>query len=192
MRLKMITAVAATAAIATGGLYASGAIGQAAFGTDDDVAFANELWAALEAAHLVGDGVIHGTFYEGAEPHGFVLETLFADITVNGITAPAIIKRNYGPEGVDVDTVGNNPNEHLAAITVMYQRPGFNAETNDWFWVKWLPDGNFDMAGDMQMAGNVGGCIGCHQNAPGNDWIFVTDREMHPAMEAMMDDGGGM
>ena len=189
MRLRNLM-IAATAAIAAGGIYATVAQGQAAFGTDEDLEYAAQLWAALEEAHFVGQGVIHGTFYEGAEPHGFVLETLFADITVNGMTAPAIIKRNYGPAGVTVEEVDVAPNDHLAAITVMYQRPGFNADTNDWFWVKWLPDGTLDLAGETQMAGNVGGCIGCHQNAPGNDWIFVTDREMHPAMEAGAMDGG--
>lgn len=189
MKLRIISAIAATAAMAIGGIYATTAVGQAQFGTDEDAAFANELWTALEAAHFVGHGVIHGTFYEGAEPHGFVLETLFADITVDGVTAPAVIKRNYGPAGVSVEEVSNDPSAHLAAITVMYQRPGFNADTNDWFWVKWLPDGAFDMAGETRMAGNVGGCIGCHANAPGDDWIFVTDRPMHATM---MGDGGGM
>jgi hypothetical protein len=183
--------IAASAAIAAGGIYATTAQGQAQFGTDEDVAYAQELWTALEAAHLVGLGVIHGTFYPGTEPHGFVLETLFADITVDGMTAPAIIKRNYGPAGVDINAVNTNPNDYLGAITVMYQRPGFNADTNDWFWVKWLPDGTLDLAGETRMAGNVGGCIGCHTGAPGNDFIFVTDREMHPAMAATMG-GGGM
>lgn len=191
MKLRLISAIAATAVVATGGIYATTAVGQAQFGTEADVAYAAELWAALEDAHFVGHGITHGTFYEGAEPHGFVLETLFADITVDGVTAPAIIKRNYGPAGVDVDEVGNDPNAYLAAITVMYQRPGFNPDTNDWFWVKWLPDGTLDMAGENQMAGNVGGCIGCHTNAPGGDWIFVTDRPMHAPMDGTMMDGSG-
>jgi hypothetical protein len=191
MKLRSLL-ISAAAAIAVGGVYATVAQGQAAFGTDEDVAYAAELWAALEDAHFVGHGVVHGTFHEGAEPHGFVLETLFADITVNGTTAPAIIKRNYGPVGVTVGEVDVAPNDHLAAITVMYQRTGFNAETNDWFWVKWLADGTLDFAGETQMAGNVGGCIGCHTNAPGDDWIFVTDRPMHAPMDAMMEDGGGM
>ena len=186
-RTKILSTVAAAALIA-GGFFATSANSQAQFGTDDDVAYAAALWEALDGANLVGDRVIHGTFYEGAEPHGFVLETLFADVVVDGMIGPAVVKRNYGPAGVEVATVDTNPGDHLAAITVMYQRPGFNADTNDWFWVKYLPDGTLDMAGETQMAGNVGGCIGCHSDAPGDDWIFVTDRQMHPAME----DGGGM
>ena len=184
--------IAATGALVAGGIYSSVAQGQAAFGTDDDLAYAAQLWAALEEAHFVGQDVVHGTLFmapstKAPNPMVLSLRTLFADITIDGVTAPAVIKRNYGPEGVTVAEVDVAPNDHLAAITVMYQRPGFNADTNDWFWVKWLPDGTLDLAGETQMAGNVGGCIGCHGDAPGNDWIFVTDRAMHPAVAA---DGG--
>jgi hypothetical protein len=150
----------------------------AGFGTVGEVTFAEAIWAALEAASLVGDQAIHAPFYEGAEPHGYVLETLFAEISVFGNIAPVVVKRNYGPVGVIVGDVANDPVSHLEAITVMYRRPGFNAETDDWFWVKYLPGGTLDVAGDVPMAGNVTGCIGCHQGAPGDDWIFVTDREL--------------
>jgi len=146
------------------------------FGTEDDVAYAAAMWTALGDAALVGEQSIHAPFYEGAEPHGFVLETIFAELTMGDITAPVIVKRNYGPEGITVDEVATDPAAHLDAITVMYQRVGFNDENNDWFWVKYLPDGTLDVAGENGMAGNVGGCIGCHVNAPGDDWIFVTDR----------------
>lgn len=148
------------------------------FGTIGEVGFAATLWSALEAAALVGDQPLHAPFYEGAEPHGFVLETIFAEISVSGTVAPVVVKRNYGPEGVTVGEVANDPATHLAAITVMYQRPGFNSATNDWFWAKYLPDGTLDLAGETPMAGNVAGCIGCHDNAPGDDWLFVTDRIM--------------
>lgn len=146
------------------------------FGTEEDITYAAALWTALDGAALVGDQIIHAPFYEGAEPHGFVLETIFAELTMNDITAPVIVKRNYGPEGTTVDEVATDPAGHLAAITVMYQRVGFNEDNNDWYWVKYLPDGTLDIAGENGMAGNVGGCIGCHANAPGDDWIFVTDR----------------
>ena len=181
-KTRFATAGAAVGAIVGGALYVTGAIGQMGFGTEADVDYANRLWATLEDAHLVGDRVIHGTFYQGTEPHGAVLETLFADITMDGTTAPLVIKRNYGPAGADPAEVANDPTAHLGAITVMYQRPGFNPDNNDWFWVKFLPDGTLDLADGTPMAGNVGGCIACHQGAPGNDFIFTTDRPMHPAM----------
>jgi hypothetical protein len=179
---KFAAAGVAASAVVAGALYANSAVGQMGFGTDADVNYAASLWAALEDAHLVGDRVIHGTFYRGTEPHGAVLETLFADINVDGTTAPVVLKRNYGPAGADVAEVANDPAAHLGAITVMYQRPGFSAETNDWFWVKYLPDGTLDLADGTQMAGNVAGCIACHQTAPGDDYIFNTDRPLHPAM----------
>lgn len=87
------------------------------------------------------------------------------------------MKRNYGPEGVTVEEAEANPGEHLDAITVMFQRAGFNPDNDDWFWVKYLPDGTLDLVGETQMAGNVGGCIGCHADAPGGDWIFIETDE---------------
>ena len=147
------------------------------FGTDADIAYAADLWAALESANLVGDLVLHGTFTQAAAPpHGTVIESLFVDVTVDGTTAVAIIKRNYGPAGVAIEEVSNNPGDHLMMITVMYQRPGFNADTDDWFWVNYQPDGTLNLAGETQLAGNVGGCIACHGNAPGGDWVYLTDR----------------
>jgi hypothetical protein len=159
-----------------------------AFGIDEDVAYAASLWAALGEAALAGEQSIQAPFYEGAEPHGFVLETIFAELTLNGFTAPIIVKRNYGPEGITVGEVANDPAAHLAAITVMYKRPNFNADNDDWFWVKYLPDGTLDVAGENAMAGNVGGCIGCHTNAPGDDWIFVTDRALSDPVAVDVDD----
>ncbi len=44
-----------------------------------------------KGAALVGDQIIHAPFYEGAEPHGFVLETIFSELTMNDITAPVIV-----------------------------------------------------------------------------------------------------
>lgn len=181
-RLLVFTAIGA---IAAGGLYSATAIGQAEFGTDADVEYAAALWGALDDARLVGDQVIHGTFYEGVQPHGFVLETLFAQVTMDGTNAPVVVKRNYGPEGVAVEEVSNNPGDHLGAVTVMYQRPGFSPDTGDWFWAWYMPDGSLLLAEDeTPLAGNVGMCIGCHGAAPGSDWLFLTDREMYPAVSA--------
>lgn len=182
-RSKLFAAVA-VGALTVGGLYATTAIGQAEFGTADDVEYAAALWQALDDASLVGDRLIHGTFYQGVEPHGFVLETFFSSITLDGVTAPVVVKRNYGPEGVTAEEVTNNPGDHLMAVTVMYQRPGFAPDTNDWFWASYMADGNLLLADETPLAGNVGTCIGCHGNAPGDDWLFLTDRELPPAVEA--------
>ena len=87
------------------------------FGTIGEVGFAETLWSALEAAALVGDQPLHAPFYEGAEPHGFVLETIFAEISVSGTVAPVVVKRNYGPEGVAVGDVANDGYEFCQAAS---------------------------------------------------------------------------
>ena len=40
--------------------------------------------------------------------------------------------------------MGTDPNEpgELTALTIMYKVDGFNAEANDWFWVKAAGDGS--------------------------------------------------
>ena len=106
-RNKLLTAVGA---LMVGGLYASAVVGSAEFGAVEDVEYAATLWQALDDANLVGDRLIHGTFNVGVEPaHGFVLETFFGQLTLDGVTAPVIVMRNYGPESVTVDEVSNNP-----------------------------------------------------------------------------------
>ena len=52
-------------------------------GAEGDVAYAAALWTALGGAAPVGEQSIHAPFYEGAGPHGFVLETIFAELTMD-------------------------------------------------------------------------------------------------------------
>ena len=58
-----------------------------------------------------------------------------------------LIKENYKPD------------KTLAAITVM-DKTGDGKD--DWYWVKYMPDGSVAKKGDMSLAGKPGGCIGCH------------------------------
>ncbi|WP_235917108.1 cytochrome P460 family protein [Maritimibacter harenae] len=152
------------------------------FGTEEDINFADELWSAMEDAGLAGDGMLRSFPYEGVAPHGMMLETLYTTGTVDGHTGDLVIKRNYGPEGVSIDAVLNDPGTHLSAVTVMFRREtGFDSDNQDWFWVKYLPDGSLDKNPEgMPLAGRVAkgmdaGCIACHSGAPGDDMIFTTD-----------------
>ncbi len=152
------------------------------FGSDDDIAYAADLWTVLNEARLAGPDKILTRPYEGLEPHGFMLETLYDEITVGGHTGTVVVKRNYGPEGVSLEEVANNPSDHLAAITVMFRRAdGYDSETGNWFWVKYFPDGSLDQnPAGRKLAGLVGkgadaGCIPCHMGA-GEDMLFTTDR----------------
>ncbi len=104
-----------------------------------------------------------GKLYKGKEPHGALLTTyvnkkaLGAIEGKKGVMSPGaiVVKENYKPD------------KTLAAITVMFKVDKYNPEVNDWFWVKYAPDGK------VQKEGKVGGCIGCHGQVKGNDYFFT-------------------
>jgi hypothetical protein len=153
------------------------------FGGPEDVTYAKALWTELANARLVGDDAIHSSFYPGKEPHGFVLEIFDTDLTVAEHTGRVFVKNNYGPSGVTPEEVSNAPSDHLAAVTVMFRREaGYDDDNGNWFWAKYLADGSLDKnALDQELAGRVAkgmdqGCIACHVEAPGGDYLFVTDR----------------
>ena len=154
------------------------------FGGEEDVAYAADLWKAMVELDLAGPGSMQIRAYpfEGTDPHGMMLETFYTTTMIDGYTGALIVKRNYGPEGVTVDQVMTEPAKHLRAITVMFQRElGFDADNQDWFWVKYMPDGTLDknpkgvaLAGKIAKGADVG-CISCHENAGGDDYLFTTD-----------------
>ena len=156
--------------------------GMPPFGSDEDVGYAKKIWAAMQAQNLVGPDMLRARPYEGTEPHGMMLETFYTKATIDGHTGEMIVKRNFGPAGVDADTVLMDPSKHLGAITVMFRREkGFDPEDKDWFWVKFLPDGSLDKnPKGMQLAGKVAkgadkGCIACHSGADGGDFVFTSN-----------------
>jgi hypothetical protein len=156
------------------------------FGDAEDTAYAALLWEVMEANRLVGANALQSFPYEGIDPHGMLLETFYTKATVEGHTGTLVVKRNYGPAGVTVDEVVANPAGHLGAVTVMFRREaGFDAENQDWFWVKYLPDGTLDKnPAGRELAGRVGkgadaGCIACHVGAGGDDYIFTTDAALN-------------
>ncbi|SDF08270.1 cytochrome P460 family protein [Limimaricola pyoseonensis] len=159
------------------------------FGGEEDQAYAGQIWTAMEEMHLAGEGMIMSFPYPGTDPHGMMLETFYTMATIDGHSGALVVKRNYGPEGVSVDEVLGAPAEHLGALTIMFQREaGYDDETGNWFYAKYLPDGALDQNPDgVALAGLVGknadaGCIACHQNAGGDDYLFTTDAEMGMGM----------
>ncbi|MFC3119331.1 cytochrome P460 family protein [Jhaorihella thermophila] len=173
-------ATAAVLALCSVGL--AFADGMPPFGSDDDAAYAAKIWAAMESLNLAGDNAICALPYEGTDPHGMMLETFYTKATIDGHTGDLVVKRNYGPAGVSVEEVQADPAKHLGAITVMFRREaGFDPEDQDWFWVKFLPDGSLDKnPKGMRLAGKVAkgadkGCIACHSGAGGDDFLFTTD-----------------
>lgn len=174
MRLSKLLAAGALAGILAAPVAAQ------EFGTEADADYAALLWQVMQEKRLVGDDSVLSYPYAGVEPHGMMLETFYSEATVDGHTGVLVVKRNYGPEGVSEDEVIADPAGHLAEITIMFRREaGYDADNQDWFWVKYLPDGTLDTNPDgMQLAGRVAkgadqGCIACHSAEA--DYLFTTD-----------------
>lgn len=170
-----VLALAGLAGITTAGAQ------EPAFGDTDSVSFASSLWEALRGARLIGEDAIRSHAYEGNEPHGVILEQTETRLSVGGREGTVIVKHNYMAEGEDLTTqqvMDADWGEHLDAVTVMFRREqGYNADGADWFWAKYLPDGSLDRTPQgMPMAGQVPGCIDCHADADGEDFVFLHDR----------------
>lgn len=153
------------------------------FGKADDIAYAEQLWAELKQAHLVGPGAITSKPYEGTEPHGAILVTLQSELTIDGHTGAVLVKNNYMGDGVSVESVAEHPDRNLAAVTVMFRRAaGYDSADKDWFWAKYRADGSLDAnPKGVKLAGRVGknpegACIACHRGAPGGDFVFFNNR----------------
>lgn len=156
------------------------------FGGPDDVKFANDLWASLSRSKLVGKESIVTYPYKGTPPHGNVLEFMESTMTVDGITDPTMVKKNYRGDG-DAEAlehaVLNDRLKYLTSITVMFRREkGYDPEDQNWFWVKYDPGGSVQQNDKgMSLAGRVAkgmsqGCIACHGQAPGGDYVYTHDR----------------
>jgi hypothetical protein len=154
----------------------------APFGDMDDADYAKKLWAAMEQDNYVGSHRIMSTPYAGQPPHGAILDTIEGPLSVEGMSSYVIVKRNYGGADVSKETVANNPEKYLKAVTVMFKRPGYDADNNNWFWVKYKPNGKLHTnPKGVLLAGRVAkgmpkGCIACHTGAPGGDMVFNHDR----------------
>lgn len=179
-----VLAIAAVAALLAGGaIHTVAAQEQQPFGGPDSVAFANQLWVALQDAGYVGPGRMVSKPYEGRDPHGAVLDTMEGALRVAGRTGTVIVKNNYGGEAISVSAVANDPGQWLKAVTVMFRREaGYDPDNGNWFWGKFAGDGRIDKnpAGAL-LVGRVAkgmpkGCIACHRAAPGGDYVFNHDR----------------
>lgn len=149
------------------------------FGGANDVAYAKDLWNKMEK---MGFNSVDSKLYVGSPPHGTVREVLEGKIDGNLV----IVKRNYYGKGITTDAVAKNRTKYLKGITVMAKRPGYDAETKDWFWVKYSPDGSImKNPKGMKLAGKIAkgmpiGCIACHSAAPGGDYMFIQDKNISP------------
>ncbi len=139
----------------------------------DQRSFEQKMWNYIKAARYeqwapAGDD---GDFRESDRPHGAFVKTYMNRIAA-GNTAQLphgsiIIKENFSPD------------KKLAAITLMHRAKGYNPDGNDWYWIKYKPDGTTAMMespmGKMAIAGKAKGCIECHSGADGDDYVFFND-----------------
>lgn len=146
---------------------------------DANVKYSKDLWGALEKAGLAGKSAKADAPYKGQAPHGAVLETITSEVSVGSQKGKVVVKRNYDGEGVSVDAVKADRAKYIKAVTVMFKREdGYDKDNNNWFWVKYKPDGSLHTnPKGMMLAGRVmkgadKGCIACHSAVKDKDFIF--------------------
>ncbi len=118
-------------------------------------------------------------------PHGNVVRIYVNEIALEAADGfdeelpegSMIVKENY--VGTDPDSPGE-----LDAVTIMYKVEGFNADANDWFWVKAKPDGS-----QIDAEGAVDGCIGCHSQEGHQDYVLRYGFGSEPAVTSLSETG---
>lgn len=138
---------------------------------------ANELWDKIQSENYWANWKKwpdKEVFYKGREPHGALLTTYVNDAALKTI----INKKGPMPSGATIITENYTPDKTLDSITVMHKIEGFNPKVNDWFWVKFGPDGKIVTAEKygqtLILAGKVAACIECHGGQTANDYIFTS------------------
>lgn len=101
--------------------------------------------------------------YEGKHPHGALLTTYVSADALKAING----KAGMLPNGAIIVKENYMPDKKLDAVTVMYRVKGFDPEAGDWFWAK------YTAKGEVEAAGKVAMCSGCHTAVIPNDWIFT-------------------
>ena len=110
--------------------------------------------------------------YEGQSPHGAYLRVYANKAARSNPQRPPhgaiLVKENYGKD-----------KETLMAVTVMYRTNGYDPKHNDWYWIKYMPNGEVAKTpadkGSKPIAGRFMSCINCHEGSDGNDLMFVND-----------------
>lgn len=149
------------------------------FGGPKDVGFAKKLWTAMGGYE---DWKLTTEIYRGQSPHGKWLRLFSTWVTVEGNHYPIIVKDNYGGRGVTPERIKENRKSWLKAVTIMLQRQqGYDRDNQNWFWAKYGPDGTIEKnEKGMMLVGRVAkgmpkGCISCHAQAGGGDYLFSND-----------------
>jgi hypothetical protein len=132
------------------------------------------LWSWLQRTHYTNWNGASGTpsgFEEGQSPHGALIKTYISPQAATNLkdlpNGSVVVKENYSPD------------KKLMAITVMHRSKGYDSEHGDWYYAKYLPDGNIAKTPpemkSIPIAGKFNMCIDCHSGAGGNDFAFFND-----------------
>jgi len=151
---------------------------------------ANELWDKIQSENYWANWKKwpdKEAFYKGSEPHGALLTTYVNDAALKTI----IDKEGQMPPEAIIITENYMPDKTLDSITIMHKIEGFNPKVNDWFWVKFGPDGKIATAEKygqtLNLAGKVATCIECHGGQSANDYIFTSPLEVKEVEKEIFD-----
>jgi hypothetical protein len=111
---------------------------------------------------------------KGKSPHG--------DFTRSYLNKTAASAPDKPPEGAIIVTENYAGDQKtLTDITVMYRSKGSDPKHNDWYWLKYRPDGSIartsEKEGKKAIAGKVESCIDCHSRAGGADYVYSNDEK---------------
>lgn len=103
-------------------------------------------------------------FGPARQPHGDFITTYVSNTSLSSI------ENKEGNMSAGSIIVNNNydDNKELVAITAMYKVDGYDPEHNDWFWVRYSPDGTIEAEGMIEE------CNTCHGMKKSNDYIFAS------------------
>lgn len=111
--------------------------------------------------------------HRGRSPHGSYLKVYVNRAAAANPKSPPhgsiIVKENLGRD-----------KKKLLSLTVMYRVKGYDTDHNDWYWVKYNPNGTVARVspdvGGKPIAGRVKACIDCHAKSKGADFYFSNDQ----------------
>jgi hypothetical protein len=112
----------------------------------------------------------HEGISPGQAPHG-----VFHKVYINKLIYDALpLEDREVPDGGIIIKENYSADEEPTGLTVMAKVDGFHPGGGDWFWAA------YTMEGKVNIAGQVDGCIGCHEGMRDNDYVIVypLDREV--------------
>ncbi len=102
-------------------------------------------------------------FYESTMPAANIQKLYLNNPALDTV----INKKGLFPNGSLIIKEMYTDDKKLNLITVMCKEKGFHPEGNDWYWVKYKPDGEAPLKGKVEL------CIECHVGVKDNDYIFT-------------------